>query len=253
MAPLALPAIVLILLTLPSPVLSATDSVYASSPPVSKPSTPAPPPSGASMFALPYCMLFVVATMDAIAIHDTQQAGPISLLTKLHYDEFTDMSWWVFPFIHLTSPSGRAHLCLRRSPDGQCLMLSLHDRYCTIIVFDEILTAHHVQQQTLQFQSITHNHSVPLTSSSALTPSTTPALSTISLPPSLLPRISSKRPLMPAKSVAPEGDTLPDLDAITAVDQTSPVIPVDEEAGKVLKPPKKKRHVALTHIGDVGS
>jgi len=41
-------------------------------------------------------MLFAIATMDAIAIHDTQQAGPICLLTKLHYDEFTDMSWLVF-------------------------------------------------------------------------------------------------------------------------------------------------------------
>src|SRR6266851_1033904 len=185
LAPLALPAIVPSLstsLTLPSPVLSATDSVRASSPAVSKPSTPAPPPSGASVFALPYRMLFAVATMDAIAIHDTQQAGPICLLTKLHYDEFTDMSWLVFSF-HL--PHLRAELmcaCAVRSPDCQFLMLSSLDGYCTIVVFDEILAAHHVQQQTLQFQSIAHNHSVPLTSSSTLTPSTTPALSTISLP-----------------------------------------------------------------------
>jgi len=80
LAPLALPAVIPSLstsLTLPSPVLSATDSVRASSPAVSKPPTPAPPPSGASVFALPYRMLFAVATMDAIAIHDTQQAGPI--------------------------------------------------------------------------------------------------------------------------------------------------------------------------------
>jgi chromatin assembly factor 1 subunit B len=99
LAPLALPAFAPSLstsLTLPSPVLSATDSVRASSPPVSKPSTPAPPSTSASVFALPYRMLFAVATMDAIAIHDTQQAGPICLLTKLHYDEFTDMSWFVF-------------------------------------------------------------------------------------------------------------------------------------------------------------
>ena len=99
LAPLALPAIAPSLstsLTLPSPVLSATDSVRASSPPVSKPSTPAPPSTSASVFALPYRMLFAIATMDAIAIHDTQQAGPICLLTKLHYDEFTDMSWLVF-------------------------------------------------------------------------------------------------------------------------------------------------------------
>jgi len=104
LAPLALPATIPSLstnLTLPSPVLSATDSVRASSPGVSKPSTPAPPPSGASVFALPYRMLFAVATMDAIAIHDTQQAGPICLLTKLHYDEFTDMSWSVFHLPHL--------------------------------------------------------------------------------------------------------------------------------------------------------
>ena len=108
LAPLALPAAVPLLSTsmaLPSPVLSATDSVRASSPAVSKPSTPAPPASCASVFALPYRMLFAVATMDAIAIHDTQQAGPICLLSKLHYDEFTDMSWSVIhPFL-LCCPS----------------------------------------------------------------------------------------------------------------------------------------------------
>jgi chromatin assembly factor 1 subunit B len=98
LAPLALPAAppISTVLTLPSPVLSATDSVRASSPAVSKPPTPAPPPSAGSVFALPYRMLFAVATMDTIVIHDTQQAGPICMLTKLHYDEFTDMSWSVF-------------------------------------------------------------------------------------------------------------------------------------------------------------
>ena len=61
-----------------------------------------------TVFALPYRMLFAVATMDSISIHDTQQAGPIALLTKLHYDEFTDMTWLVgfylilfFPFLLL--------------------------------------------------------------------------------------------------------------------------------------------------------
>jgi len=47
----------------------------------------------ASMFALPYRMLYAIVTMDSVAIYDTQQAGPICLLTKLHYDEFTDMTW----------------------------------------------------------------------------------------------------------------------------------------------------------------
>jgi chromatin assembly factor 1 subunit B len=251
LAPLALPAAVPSLstpLTLPSPVLSATDSLRASSPAVSKPPTPAPPPSSGSVFALPYRMLFAVATMDTVAIHDTQQAGPICLLTKLHYDEFTDMSWLVF---HSHCLLGLSSSTCCRSPDGQCLMLSSRDGYCTIVVFDEILSAHHVQQQTLQFQSIAHNHSVPLTSSSALTPSTTPALSTVSLPPSLSPRMSSKRPLTPIKSVVPESDVLPES---TSVAEVPPATSVDnEEQDKAPRPPKKKRRVALTRIGDVGS
>ena len=254
LAPLALPAIVPPLstsLTLPSPVLSATDSVRASSPAISKPSTPAPPSSSASVFALPYRMLFAVATMDAIAIHDTQQAGPICLLTKLHYDEFTDMSWSVF---HLPCLCQLVSCMCRRSPDGQCLMLSSRDGYCTIVVFDEILAAHYVQQQTLQFQSIAHNHSVPLTSSSTLTPSTTPALSTISLPPSVSPRISSKRPLTPAKSVVLESDVLPESGPPPSARETTPATPVDnEEDDKAPEPPKKKRRVPLTRVGDVGS
>ena len=254
LAPLALPAIIPPLstsLTLPSPVLSATDSVRASSPAISKPSTPAPPPSSASVFALPYRMLFAVATMDAIAIHDTQQAGPICLLTKLHYDEFTDMSWSVF---HLPCLFQLVSCMSRRSPDGQCLMLSSRDGYCTIVVFDEILAAHYVQQQTLQFQSIAHNHSVPLTSSSTLTPSTTPALSTISLPPSVSPRISSKRPLTPAKSVVLESDVLPESGPPPSARETTPATPVDnEEDDKAPEPPKKKRRVPLTRVGDVGS
>lgn len=54
------------------------------------------PPSGSgSVFALPYRMLYAVLTMDTVTIYDTQQAGPVCLLTKLHYDEFTDMSWFV--------------------------------------------------------------------------------------------------------------------------------------------------------------
>ena len=256
LAPLAVPAFTSTSLALLSPVLSATDSVRASSPAISKPSTPAPLPSTSSVFALPYRMLFAVATMDTIAIHDTQQAGPICLLTKLHYDEFTDMSWSVLFFS--PPPSLKTELityaAVCRSPDGQCLMLSSRDGYCTIVVFDEILSAHHVQQQTLQFQSIAHNHAVPLTSSSVLTPSTTPALSTISLPPSLSPQIPVKRSLTPAKSVVTESDVLPESDSSASTGEVTAAPPVDnDEPDKAPEPPKKKRRVALTRIGDVGS
>ena len=61
--------------------------------PPSRIPTPTPPPTTGSVFALPYRMIYAVVTMDTVAIHDTQQAGPIAMLTKLHYDEFTDAAW----------------------------------------------------------------------------------------------------------------------------------------------------------------
>ncbi|KAH9944928.1 WD40 repeat-like protein [Amylocystis lapponica] len=221
---------------MPSPALSATDSLRPPTPAASKPGTPAPTPTvTASMFALPYRMLYAVATMDTVTIYDTQQAGPVCLLTKLHYDEFTDMSW---------------------SPDGQCLMLSSRDGYCTIIVFDEILPAHHTQQQTLQLQSIAHQHALPLTNSSAATPLSTPSAPTVSLPaisPAVTPVLSMKRraetPLTPAASVD---------DNVHGVrgppDELAPVsgegsVPRDDAQ----EPPRKKRRAALTRVGDVGS
>jgi chromatin assembly factor 1 subunit B len=82
---------------MPSPALSATDSLRAPTPARSRASTPNPfsvaGTGTSSVFALPYRMLFAVATKDTVTIHDTQQAGPVSLLTKLHYDEFTDLTW----------------------------------------------------------------------------------------------------------------------------------------------------------------
>jgi chromatin assembly factor 1 subunit B len=69
--------------------------------PRSKPPTPGPSqepqsaatPKTGAVFSLPYRMLYAVVTMDTVAVYDTQQAGPVALLTKLHYDEFTDMAW----------------------------------------------------------------------------------------------------------------------------------------------------------------
>lgn len=94
---------------LASPALSPTDLSSGRRPPTpaaSKPGTPAPVYVGTpaslsvtpntntgSVFALPYRMLYAVVTMDTVAIYDTQQAGPVCLLTKLHYDEFTDLTW----------------------------------------------------------------------------------------------------------------------------------------------------------------
>ncbi|KAG6851892.1 hypothetical protein C0991_005194 [Blastosporella zonata] len=213
-----------------SPAMSPLD-LRPPTPAASKPPTPSPgqtstrvaaaaAPTAASVFALPYRMLYAVVTMDTVAIYDTQQAGPVCLLTKLHYDEFTDMTWYV----------------LLLSPDGQCLVVSSRDGYCTLITFDEILPAHHLQQHTLQLQSIAHHHSVPISASGpspALLPHTSPSLTTTN------PRKRAEPPLTPATIIEER-----ELVALP---------PLALESGAEREPPKKKRRVALTRVGDLDS
>ncbi|KAF8646654.1 hypothetical protein AX16_007152 [Volvariella volvacea WC 439] len=265
-----------------------------------------------SVFALPYRMLYGVVTMDTVAIYDTQQAGPVCLLTKLHYDEFTDMSW---------------------SPDGQCLMLSSRDGYCTLIIFDEILPAHHTQQHALQLQSIANHLSIPITYTSSsssgasaapagttttthahpvphthnhvhphpshpqtpssgsgsgssasatstttamnVTPTVTPSMGNVGLPPfAMTPSTVPKKrkddnqhhqpqpPLTPAASV--DGDYhagagsagvagIVGESSAAGAGEGSGVQEVNKGAKKEQEPPKKKRRVALTRVGDLGS
>ena len=57
-------------------------------------------PQTGSVFALPYRLMFAVVTMDTVAIYDTQQSTPLCLLTKLHYDEFTDLTWYIESNFH---------------------------------------------------------------------------------------------------------------------------------------------------------
>ncbi|TEB32730.1 WD40 repeat-like protein [Coprinellus micaceus] len=269
----------------PSPALSPMD-MRPPTPAASKPPTPAPSstpqhhnhhhqhsqsPQTGSIFALPYRMLYSVITKDTVCIYDTQQAGPVCLLTKLHYDEFTDMTW---------------------SPDGQTLILSSRDGYCTIVIFDEILAAHHTQQHALQMQSIAHHHSVPLlapsTSTSSttphhnhthshshsvasanVTPAATPASANIGLPPfSVTPQVPKKRtepPLTPAASVdgsdsasyfaAPSSVPASGTTATATSASASTSGATDGEnsakSDAQQEPPKKKRRVALTRVGDL--
>ncbi|KAG5644491.1 hypothetical protein DXG03_008318 [Asterophora parasitica] len=204
-------------------------------PAASKPPTPnsaqtptrvAVTPVTVSIFALPYRMLFAVVTMDTVAIYDTQQAGPVCLLTKLHYDEFTDLTW---------------------SPDGQCLIVSSRDGYCTLITFDEILPAHHTQQHTLQLQSIAHHHSVPISTSSSYVapthhthpfPHSHQSSIITATPSSSNPKKRSEPPLTPAASVDGRGGEKEQGGG-------------KEERDVTQEPPKKKRRVALTRVGDL--
>ena len=112
--------------------------------------------------------------------------------------------------------------------------MSSRDGYCTIVIFDEILPSHHTQQSTLQLQSIALHNSVPLTV--APTPSSGP---------SALPIIAP--PIVPAK----RGD-LPTA-ATRSVDSPSQSTGVSQEKqADDVQPPKKKRRLALTRVGDLG-
>ncbi|RXK41987.1 chromatin assembly factor 1 subunit B [Tremella mesenterica] len=93
-----------------------------------------------SIFALPYRLLYAVVCQDSVLLYDTQQSGPIAIFKGLHYAGFTDGAW---------------------SPDGQALMLSSSDGYCSIIVFDlaELGTVHPTQQHHRQLQAIAQSHS----------------------------------------------------------------------------------------------
>ncbi|KAH9925021.1 WD40 repeat-like protein [Epithele typhae] len=236
-------------MAMPSPALSAADSLRPPTPMGSKPGTPAPPmtpTAPASVFALPYRMLYAVATMDTVMIYDTQQSGPVCLLTKLHYDEFTDMSW---------------------SPDGQCLILASRDGYCTLVVFDELLPPHHTQQHTLQLQTIAHHHALPLSSSApsaAASVASTPATHAVALP-SPVALVPAKRPAAAEPPLTPAASV--DENVARAWDEPASVLPQlgggsagkekekekAREADEAQEPPKKRRRAALTRVGDVGS
>ena len=52
-----------------------------------------PPP----VFALPYRIVYAVATQDAVMIFDTQQQTPLCVVSNLHFATFTDLTWYVYP------------------------------------------------------------------------------------------------------------------------------------------------------------
>ena len=67
-----------------------------------------------TLFALPYRMVYAVATQNAVMIYDTQQSTPIARVSNIHYTGLTDLSW---------------------SPDGRILFVSSTDGFCSIITF----------------------------------------------------------------------------------------------------------------------
>lgn len=69
-----------------------------------------------SMIALPYRIVFAVATQISVLIYDTQQISPIAIVSNIHYTRLTDVTW---------------------SSDGRLLVVSSTDGYCSIVYFQE--------------------------------------------------------------------------------------------------------------------
>ncbi|RUS14159.1 WD40-repeat-containing domain protein [Endogone sp. FLAS-F59071] len=74
------------------------------------------PPRGGPLFALPYRIVYAVATQDSVLVYDTQQVKPIAMMAGFHYATVTDLAW---------------------SPDGTTLIFTSTDGYCSAVAFDD--------------------------------------------------------------------------------------------------------------------
>ncbi|KAJ5103269.1 Chromatin assembly factor 1 subunit B [Penicillium argentinense] len=70
--------------------------------------------STAPVFALPYRVVYAVATQDAVLVYDTQQQTPLCVVSNLHFATFTDLTW---------------------SNDGLTLIMSSSDGFCSTLSF----------------------------------------------------------------------------------------------------------------------
>lgn len=67
------------------------------------------------VFALPYKLVFAVATLDAIVVYDSESMTPLGQLQKMHYSSITDAAWL---------------------PDGTGILAASADGFCLIVTFD---------------------------------------------------------------------------------------------------------------------
>lgn len=145
-------------------------------------------------------------------------------------------------------------------------MLSSRDGYCTIVIFDQPIPAHHTQQFTIQLQSIAHSHHIPATTSHH---GNTPSTSSLSAfdrergSPVVTPAQTPSKRSLPLPTYTPTSSVferepsstsdLSGVDAIPLSTSTSTSTTAPERSSDVPEPPKKKRRIALTHHGGLSS
>ncbi|XP_053514033.1 chromatin assembly factor 1 subunit B isoform X2 [Artibeus jamaicensis] len=73
-------------------------------------------PSPGPLVALPYRLVFAVASEDSVLFYDTQQLFPFGYVANIHYHTLSDVSW---------------------SSDGAFLAISSTDGYCSFVTFEK--------------------------------------------------------------------------------------------------------------------
>lgn len=68
------------------------------------------------IITLPYRMIYAVATKNSVFFYDTQQPVPFAIVSNIHYTRLTDLTW---------------------STDGNVLIVSSTDGFCSLLTFDE--------------------------------------------------------------------------------------------------------------------
>lgn len=96
-------------------------------------------------FALPYRMVYAVATQDSVLLYDTQQTTPICIVSNLHLATFTDLAW---------------------SADGMTLMISSSDGFCSALTFSE----GELGQRYVESKKILSTQNTPSGTSASVTP-----------------------------------------------------------------------------------
>ncbi|KAI9725457.1 MAG: hypothetical protein M1828_003128 [Chrysothrix sp. TS-e1954] len=134
--------------------LSPSPSTRAASPKIPDRDQSTPPAGPPPAFALPYRIVYAVATQDAVYIYDTQQSTPLCVVSNLHFATFTDVTW---------------------SMDGHTLLMSSSDGFCSALSFSpgELGSVYHGSLASRLSQG--HRLSdINTTSSTQSTPNPTP-------------------------------------------------------------------------------
>jgi len=190
-----------------------------------------------SLFALPYRLIYAVATQNAIMFYDTQQATPFGRVSNIHYTGLTDLAW---------------------SPCGSILVVSSSDGFCSVVTF----APGELGEELKPSSSVPS----PATLPSSLPSSSTPSAATSPNPKhppqekTVVEKVKAS-PTKPQPSPNKPLVTSPVTTPATLADSPSPVAPTGAKIGPkrlqfiTLSSPKanKKKQVSVTQDNEPSS